>query len=115
MASTFKNSGLTVSSLDHTVNDIYTCPSGAQAVIHALFVTNHSETTVANVDVKCTIDGGTTFKHIAKNISVPQENTLTIDKPINMAAGDKLRVLVRENPDSSVPQIEAFASILEVT
>jgi len=115
MASTFKNAGLTLTSLDHTSSDIYICPAGAQAVIHALFITNHSETINANVDVKCTIDGGTTFKHITKNINVPQENTLTIDKPINMAAGDRLRLIVRENQDSTIPQIEAFASILEVT
>ncbi len=115
MASTFKNAGKLINQLDHTVNDIYTVPSGAQSVIHALFVTNHSDTTNAQVDVKATIDGGTTFIHIGKNLSVPAQNTLTIDKPINMEQNDKLRVIVRENQDSSVPNIEAFASILEVT
>ena len=42
-------------------------------------------------------------------------NTLTMDKPINLEPNDKLRVIAQPNPDSSSTDMEAYASILEVT
>ena len=70
---------------------------------------------IGKIDVKVTTDGGTTFYHVAKEVEVPTNNTLTLDKPINLEPADKLRVLALPNPDSSSVDMEAFASILEVS
>ena len=62
MASTFKNSGITVPVVDTTDGDIYTAGGSETAVIHALYISNNSASSVARVNVKVTVDGGTTFK-----------------------------------------------------
>jgi hypothetical protein len=38
-----------------------------------------------------------------------------LDKPINMEQNDILRIVAELNSDSSTPDVECFASILEVT
>ena len=114
MASTFKNAGLDVGTSDNSSNDLYTCPAATAAVIHALYISNLSSTNIANVDIKITIDGGTTFGHIGKSLEVDVNNTLVFDKPINLEANDKIRIIAAVNLDSSSPDVEAVASILEI-
>ena len=113
MASTFKNAGATLTTTDSGA--LYTAPGSGQAVIHALYITNKSEANNGFVDVKVTTDGGSTFFHIGKSLKIEPENTLMIDKPINMESNDILRIVAELNPDSSTPDIEAVAAILEVT
>jgi hypothetical protein len=113
MASTFKNAGMMLV-LPIIASDLYTCPSATAAVIHALYISNLSSTNVANVDVKITIDGGTTFRHIGKSLEIDVNNTLVLDKPINLEANDKIRIIAAVNLDSSSPDVEAVASILEI-
>ena len=116
MASSFKNAGLDVGVLDTSAGDIYTASgSGVTAVIHAVYISNLSSTNAAKVNVKVTIDGGTTFRHVGKSLNVSANNTLIMDKPINLENNDKLRIYADPNPDSSSVDVEAFASILEVT
>jgi hypothetical protein len=115
MASTFKNAGLDVGTTDNSSNDLYTCPAATTAVIHALYVSNKSATNVANVDVKVTYDGGSTFITIGKSLEIDVNNTLVLDKPINLEASDKIRIIASLNQDSTAPDVEAFASILEIT
>lgn len=115
MASTFKNAGLVLSTNDNSGADLYTTPGGSSAVIHALYISNKSSVNYANVDVKVTTDGGTTFFFIGKSLVIEPENTLILDKPINLEAGDKVRIIAELNDDSTSPLVEAFASILEVT
>ena len=114
MASTFKNAGMAVITSDNASANFYTCPSATVAVIHALYISNKSSTNVANVDVKVTVDGGTTFRHIGKSLQVPIENTLVLDKPINLEANDIIRIVAEVNEDSTSPDVEVFASILEI-
>ena len=114
MASTFKNAGMAVVTSDNSSANLYTA-SGVVAVIHALYISNLSSTNVANVDVKVTTDGGTTFYHIGKSLQIPVENTLVMDKPINLEANDKIRLVAAVNDDSSSPDVEAYASVLEIT
>ena len=114
MASSFKNAGMTVVTSDNASANFYTCPSATVAVIHALYISNKSSTNVANVDVKVTVDGGTTFRHIGKSLQVPIENTLVLDKPINLEANDIIRIVAEINEDSTSPDVEVFASILEI-
>ena len=113
MPSTFKNAGATLTTTDSGA--LYTAGGSGQAVIHALYITNKSETNQAFVDVKVTTDGGSTFYHVAKKVNVPPSNTLTLDKPINLESNDVLRVLAHPLPDSSSISIEAYASILEIS
>ena len=113
MPSTFKNAGATLTTTDSGA--LYTAPGSGQAVVHALYITNKSNANNGFVDVKVTTDGGSTFYHVAKKIQIPANNTLTLDKPINLESNDVLRVLAHPLPDSSATNLEVYASILEIT
>ena len=116
MASSFKNAGLDVGVVDDATGNMYTASgSGVTAVIHAVYVSNKSSTNSAKVNVKVTTDGGSTFFHVGRSLDVDVSNTLILDKPINLEPSDILRVYADPNPDSSSVDVEAFASILEVT
>ena len=115
MASTFKNQGLDVGVLDNSTGNMYTAGGSVYAVIHALYISNLSSTNAAKVNVKVTIDGGSTFRHVGRSLNVSANNTLVLDKPINLESSDILRVYADPNPDSSSVDVEAFASVLEVS
>ena len=95
--------------------NLYTAGGSTYAVIHAVYISNKSSTNEANVDVKVTTDGGSTFYHIGKSLRVPVENTLILDKPINLEPNDILRIVAEVNADSSSPDVEVYASILEIS
>ena len=114
MASAFKNAGMTVVTTDNSSANLYTA-SGVTAVVHAVYISNKSSTNEANVDVKVTTDGGSTFYHIGKSLKIPVENTLVLDKPINLETNDILRIVAEVNSDSSSPDVEVYASILEIS
>ena len=113
MASTFKNQGAALGVTDS--GSFYTAPGGTYAVIHALYISNHETSSSISVHVKVTTDGGSTFYHVGKGLSVPANNTLVLDKPINLEPNDIIRVYCDVLADSSTPTAEVFASILEVT
>ena len=113
MASTFKNAGAALGVSDSGA--LYTAGGSTYAVIHALYISNHESSETINVHVKVTIDGGSTFRHVGKGLSVPSNNTLVLDKPINLEPNDILRVYADPNPDSSSVDVEAYASILEIS
>tara|TARA_B100000902_G_C27200665_1_gene858875 strand:+ start:249 stop:596 length:348 start_codon:yes stop_codon:yes gene_type:complete len=115
LASTFKNFGLDVGVLDNSTGDMYTAGGSVTAVVHALYISNKSSTNAAKVNVKVTTDGGSTFFHVGKSLDVQVNNTLVLDKPINLENNDKLRVYADPNPDSSSVDVEAFASVLEIS
>ena len=115
MASTFKNAGLDVGVLDDATGNMYTAGGSVQAVVHALYISNKSATNIAKVNIKVTTDGGSTFFHVGRSLEVDVNNTLVLDKPINLEANDILRVYADPNPDSSSVDVEAFASVLEVS
>ena len=114
MASAFKNAGMSVVTTDNAGANLYTA-TGVVAVVHAVYISNKSSTNEANVDVKVTTDGGSTFYHIGKSLRIPVENTLVLDKPINLETNDILRVVAEVNADSSAPDVEVYASILEIS
>ena len=115
MASTFKNAGLDVGVLDDATGNMYTAGGSVTAVIHAVYISNKSSTNIAKVNVKVTTDGGSTFFHIVKSMEVDVSNTLVLDKPINLENIDIIRVYADPSPDSSSVDVEAYASILEIT
>ena len=113
MASTFKNAGAALGTSDSGA--LYTAGGSTYAVIHALYISNHESSETINVHVKVTIDGGSTFRHVGKGLSVPSNNTLVLDKPINLENNDKIRIYADPNPDSSSVDVEAYVSILEIS
>jgi len=115
VASTFKNQGLDVGVLDDSTGNMYTAGGSVYAVVHALYLSNKSSTNSAKVNVKVTTDGGSTFFHVGKSLDVEVNNTLVLDKPINLEPNDILRVYADPNPDSSSVDVEAYASILEIS
>ena len=115
MASTFKNAGMTIPFTDDSNADLYTAGGSGQAVIHALYLTNKSTANNGFVDVKVTTDGGSTFYHVGKGLSVPANNTLVLDKPINLEPNDIIRVYADVLADRSTTDLEVYASILEIS
>jgi hypothetical protein len=116
VASTFKNAGLDVGVLDDSTGNIYTATgSGVTAVIHAVYVSNKSSTNEAKINVKVTTDGGSTFYHVGRSLNVGVNNTLIMDKPINLENNDIIRIYADPNPDSSSVDVEAYVSILEIS
>jgi len=109
MASAFKNAGQANPTSDDATANVYTAPSNGTAVLHAVYISNTSQSTQANVDVKVTVDGGSTFRHIIKNCIVPQNNTFILDKPVNLEANDIIRVV------SNITGTDTFISVLENT
>jgi len=114
MASAFKNAGMAVVTTDDASANLYTA-SGVTAVVHAVYISNKSSTNTAKVDVKVTTDGGSTFYHVGKSLEIDVNNTLVLDKPINLETGDIIRIVAELNIDSSSPDVEAYASILEIS
>ena len=115
MASTFKNAGLDVGVLDDATGNMYTAGGSVTAVIHAVYISNKSSTNIAKVNVKVTTDGCSTFFYIGKSMEVDVSNTLVLDKPINLENNDIIRIYADPSPDSSSVDVEAYASILEIT
>lgn len=107
MANAFKNVG---AALTTSGADIYTAPVSTESVIHAIYVSNVDGTNSADVNIKVTTDGGTTYYHIAKTVPVPADSTLVLDKPVNLEATDKIHMTASANSD-----LEVFMSVLEIT
>ena len=108
MANTFKNAatGSTTS-----ITPMYTCPAATTGVVHAIYLSNVDGTNSATINLS--ISGSANFDtrvYILKTVEIPADSTVIIEKPINLGAGDKL-----ETQASADGDIEAFASILEIT
>jgi hypothetical protein len=108
MANTFVNAGDVDISTSGDV--IFTCGSGKQCLIHALYLSNIDGVSAVDATVEVTFDGGTTYVAIAKTVPIPADSTLILDKPLNLEAGDKLKIT-----SSAAGDLSAFASILEIS
>jgi hypothetical protein len=108
VANTFKNAA-TGSTTD--IVPLYTCPGATSAVVHAIYLSNVDGTNSATINLSVSGSANfTTRRYILKTVDVPADSTVIIEKPINLGAGDKL-----ETQASADGDIEAFASILEIT
>ena len=108
MANTFKNAA---TGSNTTINPLYTCPGGTSAVVHAMYLSNVDGTSSATINLSVSGSANfTTRRYILKTVEIPADSTVIIEKPINLGAGDKL-----ETQASADGDIEAFASILEIT
>ena len=108
MANTFKNQGAALTTSGAAV---YTAPAATTSILHSVYISNIDGTNDATINLS--ISGSTYFdtrRYILKTVDVPADSTVIIEKPINLGAGDKL-----ETQASADGDIEAFASILEIT
>ena len=95
------------SSISSTVDSLVnTAAAATTLVIHLVYLTNvGAAPSYANVKVEDSSAAVTT--HIAYNSEVPSGDTLILDKPINLEAGDKLYV--------RGGNLEATVSALEIS
>ncbi len=111
MTNTFINEGKLLTAADATV---YTCtgagPPAKQSIVHSCTVSNIHTSDSADVDIKVTTDGGSTYFYVAKNVPVPQGSTLVLDKPIDMANGDILQM-----KSTATNTLNTVLGILEIT
>ena len=108
MANTFKNAA---TGSNTTINAMYTCQGGTTSVVHAIYLSNVDGENSATINLSVSGSANfTTRRYILKTVEVPADSTVIIEKPINLGAGDKL-----ETQASADGDIEAFASILEIT
>ena len=108
MANTFKNAA---TGSNTTINPMYTCPGGTTSVVHAIYLSNVDGENSATINLSVSGSANfTTRRYILKTVEVPADSTVIIEKPINLGAGDIL-----ETQASADGDIEAFASILELT
>ena len=107
MANTFKNAGVAIGT---SATTLYTAPAGTTGIIHAIYISNVDGTNDASVDITITDTSAGQTYHIMKTVEVPADSTLVIEKPINLETGDILKVKA-----SSASDLEAFASVLEIT
>ena len=108
MANTFKNAA---TGSNTTINAMYTCPGGTTSVVHAIYLSNVDGTSSATINLSVSGSANfTTRRYILKTVEIPADSTVIIEKPINLGAGDIL-----ETQASADGDIEAFASILEIT
>jgi hypothetical protein len=87
------NFKLIASSTISGTNDslINTAAAATTLVIHSVYLTNvGAAASYANVKVEDSSEAVTT--HIAYNTEIPSGETLILDKPLNLEAGDKLYV-----------------------
>jgi hypothetical protein len=106
MANTFKNAGVAIGT---SATTLYTAPAGTTGIIHAIYISNVDGTNDASVDITVTDTSAGQTYHIMKTVEVPSDSTLVIEKPINLEAGDILKVTA-----SAASDLEAFASVLEM-
>ena len=107
MANTFKNAGVAVG---NTRTTVYTCPVSTAAVVNAVYLSNIDGANSVDATLECTIDGGTTYRHIMKTVPVPADSTLVIDKAVNLEAGDILAATA-----SATGDLECVIGVLEIT
>ena len=108
MANTFVNAGVAVGETRTTVYG--PVASATQAVVNAVYLSNVDGSVSVNATLECTIDGGSTYRHIMKTVPVPAGSTLVVDKAINLAVGDILAATA-----SATGDLECVVGVLEIT
>jgi|TARA_Y100000310_G_C20340338_1_gene649495 hypothetical protein len=106
MANAFKSVAVTLS--DSTAAEVYTAPGSTTAVIHAVYLSNKHSSAI-NVDVDIRISS--TDYSITQGAPIPAGSTLTLDKPINLETGEKLKV--KSSHASGL--LDVVLSVLQIT
>ena len=72
---------------------------GTTGVIHAVYISNVDGTNDATIDLYVTDTSAGSDFYIMKTVDVPADSTLVIEKPINLEAGDVLKMIHSANGD----------------
>ena len=107
MANAFKNKGLDITAVEQV---IYTAPASTESVIHAVVLTNITDGFESLVSLSVNDVSASADYKILHRVPVSPGSTLTFDKPINLEAGDSLKVSASDNN-----LMTAFLSVLEVS
>jgi len=87
---TYKNA---IIKLDHQFQTIYTCPTGKSSVIHSLYCSNTSTSTIyPSFRIYRPTGPAPHYFYAGNKLRLPPNITLAWDKPLNLKAEDELQV-----------------------
>lgn len=86
---------------------VYESPALTQSVIHSIYVSNSDAVLDVSVDIEVE-KTGVVFKYLGRNLPVPNGGTLVFDKPITIAAGEKIHIT------ATIASIDVTISVLQV-
>ena len=82
--------------------------ASSTCVVHALYISNIDG--VSSVDVDLLVGDGSPDFYVLKNVPVPANSTLVLDKPINLETTHSLKAVTAATSD-----LEIVAAVLEIT
>ena len=108
MASSFKNAAHTITA-SNTDETMYTANQTNQiaAIIHGLYIANKHATSNLQITIKVYDNSTASNMTILSKVPIPPNTTLSLDKPLNLAPSDVVKV------QTTHTSAEVFASVLE--
>jgi hypothetical protein len=104
---TFKNASASIPNTDTNYANIFTATG--TTVIHAVYISNNSVGSNADVVLEVVDSSATTNIPVLDKVPLRANTTLVLEKPINLETSDILRI----KSNTGTP-ITAFASVMEV-
>jgi hypothetical protein len=104
---TFKNATVAISDSNTNYSTLFT--AGGTTVIHAVYISNNSVGSNAEVVFEIVDSSATVNIPILDKVPLRANTTLVLEKPINLESGDSVRM----KSNTGCP-ITAFASVMEV-
>lgn len=104
---TFKNATKAIAATDTNYSTVYTAPG--MAVIHAMYISNNSIGSNAEVTLEVVDDSAGFDIPILDRVPIRANTTLVLEKPINLETGDSIQI-----KSATGVAITAFASVMEV-
>lgn len=89
--------------------DIFVCGGSEQCTVHSVYISNLKTTTVT-ATLYMYDASATATATICLNAQIEASNTLVFDKPLNMAAGDKIQCSCGTSGDVGI-----FVSVLKIS
>jgi hypothetical protein len=104
---TFKNATVAIQDTNTNYSTLYTATG--TTVIHAVYISNNSTGSNADVTLEVVDNSATINIPILDKVPLRANTTLVLEKPINLEANDSVRM----KSNTGCP-ITAFASVMEV-
>jgi uncharacterized Fe-S cluster-containing protein len=104
---TFKNATVAIPDTNTNYSTLYTASN--TTVIHAVYISNNSVGSNAEVVFEIVDNSATVNIPILDKVPLRANTTLVLEKPINLESGDSVRM----KSNTGCP-ITAFASVMEV-
>lgn len=107
MANTFRNIGASINVTPGTV--IYTVQAGRVAIAHSVYVSNNTGVP-QNATIEVIDTSAATSYKLVTDAPIPVGGSLSLPKPINLEAGDGIRVIA-----STANSLTVVAAIVEIS